>query len=72
MALGPGKYDHIATQARNAARARGVVVIVFDGSEGSGFSVQADQPMTRALPFILRDLAARIDADLAALGDDAA
>jgi hypothetical protein len=64
MALGPGKYDHLATAARTAARARGVVVIVFEGDAGSGFSVQADPHFTARLPAILRDVANGIEADL--------
>jgi hypothetical protein len=64
MALGPGKYDDLATEVRRQARARGVIVVVFGGHRGSGFSVQADGPTTLALPSILRDLAAQIEADL--------
>jgi hypothetical protein len=66
MALGPGKYDHLATAARASANARGVVVIVFEGDAGSGFSVQADPQFTARLPAILRDVAAGIEADLKA------
>jgi hypothetical protein len=64
MALGPGKYDHLATEARRAAKAAGVVVIVFDGEYGNGFSVQATGPMTLALPGVLRGVADQMEADL--------
>jgi hypothetical protein len=64
MALGPGKYDDLATEARIGAGARGVVVIVIDGDRGSGFSVQADEPLSDALPRLLRNLADQIEADL--------
>jgi subtilisin family serine protease len=64
MAVGPGKYDDLATAVRSAAVARGVIVVVFGGNRGSGFSVQADGPTTLQLPKILRDLADQIDADL--------
>lgn len=64
MALGPGKYDHIATAARQVTKARGVVVIVIGGEAGSGFSVQTTDPhLSRALPALLRELAEQIDAD---------
>lgn len=37
---GPGKYDAIATLARETARADGVVLIVMGGDQGDGSSVQ--------------------------------
>lgn len=64
MALGPGKYDHLATAARQIALARGVIVVVFGGKDGSGFSVQADGPTTLQLPALLRNMADQIEADL--------
>ncbi|HEY1448413.1 MAG TPA: hypothetical protein VGF33_07730 [Caulobacteraceae bacterium] len=62
MPRGPGKYDHLATAARVAAGARAVIVMVIDGDLGSGFSVQADEPLALTLPAILRDLADQIEA----------
>jgi hypothetical protein len=41
MPAGPGKYDHIASLARTATNAQAVVVIIIDGDDGSGFSLQA-------------------------------
>jgi enoyl-CoA hydratase/carnithine racemase len=64
MPVGPGKYDELATAARLAAKARGVVVIVLEGEHGNGFSVQADGPVTLALPRLLRFVADGIEADL--------
>lgn len=65
MALGPGKYDYIATAARQITWARGVIVIVLGGKDGSGFSVQTEGPdITPELPAILRDLASKIEADV--------
>jgi hypothetical protein len=64
MALGPGKYDDLATSVRKTAKARGVIVIVIDGQLGSGFSVQADPQLTAALPLLLRDMAEKIAADM--------
>lgn len=34
MAIGPGKYDDIATSAREQSGALGVIVIVIGGSRG--------------------------------------
>jgi negative regulator of sigma E activity len=41
MATGPGKYDHWVTKIREATLAEGVVLIVLNGVQGSGFSVQS-------------------------------
>lgn len=38
MALGPGKYDDLASYCIQKAKAQAVVVIVFGGSRGSGMS----------------------------------
>lgn len=43
MATGPGKYDAQATYVRETSGAQAVVVIVLEGSQGSGFSVQAHE-----------------------------
>jgi hypothetical protein len=68
MAAGPGKYDHLATLVREQANALGVIVIVFGGDKGNGFSVQADLPTTLSLPQVLRATADQIEADLNAQG----
>jgi hypothetical protein len=64
MALGPGKYDDLATMARNATSAEGVIVIVLGGVAGSGFSVQATFEVTAKLPDLLRTMADNIERDL--------
>lgn len=56
MALGPGKYDALCTLVRKRAKARGVVVIVFDGDKGSGFSAQCDALAALALPDVLQKI----------------
>lgn len=65
MAIGPGKYDALATQAREQAKARGVVLVVVDGEHGAGFSVQGEMAVIAALPKLLRTMATAIEADLA-------
>jgi hypothetical protein len=64
MALGPGKYDKLASDAREKAEAVGVVLIVYEGSKGSGFSVQMPREPMRTLPAVLRQLADDIERDL--------
>jgi hypothetical protein len=61
--IGPGKYDDLATMVREQAKARGVIVVIFDGDKGQGFSVQADLTITLALPNILRMIADQIEQD---------
>ena len=57
MTIGPGKYDIVATMVRERTNADGVVVMVFGGRFGDGFSVQADGYTTLALPSLLRQVA---------------
>lgn len=57
MPLGPGKYDEICTTVREAVSAVGVIVIVFGGTHGSGFSVQAyDELKPEAIADVLEDI----------------
>lgn len=63
MAMGPGKYDALASIVRTRAAAAGVIVIVLDGKRGSGFSVQATAEVTARLPEILRVMADEIEHD---------
>jgi hypothetical protein len=65
MATGPGKYDEVATMARTLTLAEGVVLLVFGGFEGSGFSVQASADVLLQLPDVLETMAREIRADLA-------
>jgi hypothetical protein len=65
MTTGPGKYDDLCTYVREKAEALGVVVLVFDGNNGSGFSVQTPPSLAAALPAMLRDMADQIEADSA-------
>ena len=65
MATGPGKYDAQATLVRESTNADAVIVIVFGGDQGSGFSVQASDPrFDSKLQRILREVAAQIERDL--------
>ncbi len=61
MALGPGRYDDLATRVRKLAHARAVVVIVIEGDKGSGFSVQTAPEIVLSLPTLLRTVANDIE-----------
>lgn len=63
MTAGPGKYDDLCTEVREKANANGVIVVVFGGDKGNGFSCQADAATTAALPDVLERIAAQIRAD---------
>lgn len=59
---GPNQYDAQADEVRNATHAKGVVLLVFDGSEGNGFSVRTDDPAIAAnVPTILRSVAQQLE-----------
>jgi hypothetical protein len=62
MPAGPGKYDDLATWVRKKAQARAIVVIVVEGANGSGFSVQTQPGLILDLPALLRRVADDIDA----------
>lgn len=64
MPIGPGKYDDLTTHVRVQSKALGVIVIVFEGEHGSGFSVQAPLDITLKLPGLLRTVAADIEASM--------
>ncbi len=61
---GPGKYDHCCTLARHAAKAKGAIVIIMEGENGSGFSVQIPPENAHQIPQVLRVVADGIEEDL--------
>jgi hypothetical protein len=63
MPAGPGKYDDACTQAREHTKATAVLLIVFEGKDGSGFSYQGDLLHLAAVPDILENVAAEIRRD---------
>jgi len=63
MTLGPGKYDAECTRVRTHLRADGVLLIVFGGERGSGFSAQLPLHTTLAVAEILEDVARQIRQD---------
>jgi hypothetical protein len=64
MAIGPGKYDDLCTVVRETAKAQAVIIMVFDGDKGSGFSIQGPLEFSTTLPRVLREMANQIDKDL--------
>lgn len=64
MAWGPGKYDGHATITREATQAKAVVLIVFGGTQGDGFSVQTVDPrLLLTLPELLEEIARQVRED---------
>jgi hypothetical protein len=61
MAIGPGKYDDIASRVREETNADGVLILIVNGRRGSGFSAQLSLELTLSLPTVLRDLARQIE-----------
>jgi hypothetical protein len=66
--MGPGKYDDACTRVRGEVGLAdgdqgGVILIVFGGHKGNGFSCQADLRTTLALPEILESIAKQIRED---------
>jgi hypothetical protein len=57
-----GKYDDYAQNLKRMTKAAGgVVLIVIEGTRGTGMSVNLTELHARALPTILRDLATLIE-----------
>jgi hypothetical protein len=64
MAIGPGKFDDLATFVREISQAKGVIVAIIGGNHGSGFSVQVESPaLMKTLPELLRDIADNMEKD---------
>ena len=55
--IGAGKYDDLCTLVRKRAKAQAAIVIVIEGSKGSGFSVQAHGGVALRLPALLEQVA---------------
>lgn len=45
MPMGPGIYDELCSQVREESEAVAAIVIIIDGKNGNGFSVQSSDPM---------------------------
>lgn len=58
--LGQGKYDEVLTAVREECAARGVVLYVIDGRNGSGLGVQIAPEIAHALPTVLHDVAKEV------------
>lgn len=61
MPIGPGKYDEETTYVREKTDAHGVIVAVFKGNKGTGFSAQLTPAILGMVPQVLRDMADQIE-----------
>lgn len=68
MPLGPGKYDKECTEIREKTKAEGVVLIVFGGEDGMGFSCQVNAKIMFKLPEVFRIMAKQIEKDIGGIG----
>jgi len=66
MPYGPGKYDEEAMEVLKEAEGRGVLLMVFEGKRGSGFSWVGDINIILKVPEILRVIAKQIEDDMKA------
>jgi hypothetical protein len=64
MTAGAGKYDAVTTKVREETQAEGIILVIFGGNKGDGFSVQATSDILLDLPKMLRSIADQIAADL--------
>ena len=63
MAQGPGKYNAELTALREQLQADGVILIVFGGVKGHGYSAQIDSRIIDHTPAWLREIADGIERD---------
>lgn len=61
MPIGPGKYDDLCTQAREAANAKGAILLIFGGDKGNSFCCQLPPLLALEVPSMLRDMADQIE-----------
>jgi hypothetical protein len=60
--MGPGKYDDEATIVMERTKAEGVIVIIWNGKDGAGFSAQFSNPVLMMhIPEMLRNIADQIE-----------
>lgn len=61
--IGPGVYDNECTEVRLGTEAEGVILLVFGGRVGNGFSVQGPLEFHLRIPALLRAMADQIERD---------
>jgi hypothetical protein len=57
------KYEDVTKVAFHMSKGEAVVLIVLNGSDGTGYSIHADSGLLELLPSILRKVATQISAD---------
>lgn len=64
--LGEGKYAAECNEILEKTKANSVIIMVFEGYAGNGFSAHVSTPYLMRLPAVLRQVAAQIEADIPA------
>jgi len=59
--IGPGKYNEHCATVRTVAQARGVLLLVIAGNQGTGFECQGDPEIILELPGLLRGMAEELE-----------
>lgn len=59
----PSKYDDACTIARMMCNAEAAFLIILNGAQGQGFSVQCPPEMVKDIPRILRTIADAVEKD---------
>ncbi len=62
-----GKYADLCDQVRTQTDADSVMVVVYRGIRGDGFSILGSPEFCRAAPSVLRQMADQIEADKQAI-----
>jgi hypothetical protein len=66
MAVGSGRYDEICKAVREETGAFGAILMIMDGDQGDGFSVQVPHELLGLVPALLRQTADAIEAEVKA------
>lgn len=61
---GAGKYDLQCSKARKSTKAKAAILIIIDGKEGSGISVQVNPNDVSKVAPILRNIADQMEKEL--------
>ena len=62
MTEGKGLYSDLTSLALRFTQASAVIAIVFDGNQGTGFSVIAREGFSYDIPKVLREMADKLEA----------
>jgi hypothetical protein len=62
--IGPGKYDEVCLRVKEQTRAKGCLLIILDGDEGSGAPCKMDCAVVGKMPALLRMIADEMEREM--------